>query len=85
MKADPIKPLAERVREAAVFLYGKGVLRPEIGIILGSGLNDFADRIKDPLVVSYNNVPGMQAGITGRRGRGCNEFKSNPPCSFLWF
>ena len=70
MKADPIKPLAERVREAAVFLYGKGVLRPEIGIILGSGLNDFADRIKDPLVISYNNVPGMQAGmVSDHRGQ----------------
>lgn len=62
--------LAERVNEAAVYLYGKGVLRPEIGIILGSGLNDFADRIKNPLVISYNDVPNMQAGlVSDHRGQ----------------
>ena len=63
MKADKNRPLSERVREAAVFLYGKGVLKPEIGIILGSGLNDFADRIKKPLVISYNDIPHMEAGL----------------------
>ena len=63
MRADMNKPLAERVRESAVFLYGKGVLKPEIGIILGSGLNDFADRIEKPLVIPYNDVPYMEAGL----------------------
>ena len=47
MKSDKIRSLEERVRESAVFLYSKGVLKPEIGIILGSGLNDFADRIEN--------------------------------------
>ena len=70
MAADKIRPLGERVREAAVFLYGKGVLKPEIGIILGSGLNDFADRIKNPLIISYNDVPHMEAGlVSDHRGQ----------------
>ena len=64
------RTLAERVRESAVFLYGKGVLKPEIGIILGSGLNDFADRINDPLIISYNDVPNMEAGlVSDHRGQ----------------
>lgn len=70
MKADMTKTLAERAKESAVYLYGKGVLRPEIGIILGSGLNDFADRIKDPLIISYNDVPYMEAGlVSDHRGQ----------------
>jgi len=70
MTAKTSKPLNERVRETAVFLYSKGVLRPEIGIILGSGLNDFADRIKNPLVFSYNDVPYMEAGlVSDHRGQ----------------
>ncbi len=70
MAAEMIRPLSERVREAAVFLYGKGVLKPEIGIILGSGLNDFADRIKNPLIISYNDVPHMEAGlVSDHRGQ----------------
>lgn len=64
------RTLAERVRESAVFLYGKGVLKPEIVIILGSGLNDFADRIKNPLIISYNDVPNMEAGlVSDHRGQ----------------
>ena len=63
MIADMTKPLDERIRETAVFLYSKGVIRPEIGIILGSGLNDFADRINNPLIFSYNDVPHMEAGL----------------------
>ena len=70
MTTDKTKLLSERVREAAVYLYSKGVLRPEIGIILGSGLNDFADRIKNPLIFSYNDVPHMEAGlVSDHRGQ----------------
>lgn len=70
MKGDVSRPLSERVREAAVYLYGKGVLKPEIGIILGSGLNDFADRINNPLIISYNDVPNMEAGlVSDHRGQ----------------
>lgn len=63
MEAKTSKPLEERIRETAVFLYGKGVLKPEIGIILGSGLNGFADRIENPVVIPYNDVPYMEAGL----------------------
>ena len=70
MTGDMTRPLGDRVREAAVYLYGKGVLKPEVGIILGSGLNDFADRIKDPLIISYNDVPNMQAVlVSDHRGQ----------------
>ncbi len=70
MTAETGRTLSERVRETAVFLYSKGVLRPEIGIILGSGLNDFADRIKNPLIFSYNDVPNMEAGlVSDHRGQ----------------
>ncbi len=70
MTTNKTKSLSERVREAAVYLYSKGVLRPEIGIILGSGLNDFADRIKNPLIFSYNDVPHMEAGlVSDHRGQ----------------
>ena len=41
-----------------------------MGIVLGSGLNDFADRIKKPLILSYNDVPYMEAGlVSDHRGQ----------------
>lgn len=62
--------LRERLRETVAFLNEKGVRDPEIGIILGSGLNDFADRIDDPIVMSYNDIPHMQSGkVSDHRGQ----------------
>lgn len=63
MRSETDRTLRERIRETAVFLYGKGMLKPEIGIVLGSGLNDYADRIENPIVISYNDVPNMEAGL----------------------
>ncbi len=58
-----------RVRESVEFLHEKGVVDPEIGIVLGSGLNDFADRIKDPIVLAYNDIPHMESGwVSDHRG-----------------
>lgn len=59
-----------RVRESVAFLHEKGVVDPEIGIVLGSGLNDFADRIKDPIVLEYNEIPHMESGwVSDHRGQ----------------
>ena len=65
-----VRPLEERIAETVRFLNQKGIEKPETGIILGSGLNDFADRIEDPIVISYNDVPNMQAGlVSDHRGQ----------------
>ena len=64
------KSLAEKVRESAEFLRANGVESPETCLILGSGLNDYADRIENPLVFSYNDIPNMQAGlVSDHRGQ----------------
>ncbi len=58
-----------RIRESLEFLHEKGVIDPEIGIVLGTGLNDFADRIKDPIVLDYNEIPNMESGwVSDHRG-----------------
>ena len=36
-----------------------GDFRPEIGIVLGSGLAAVADLVKDPQVVSFTSIPGF--------------------------
>ena len=62
--------LTERLKETVCFLNGKGVIEPEVGIILGSGLNDFADNIADPVVISYDDIPNMQSGkVSDHRGQ----------------
>ncbi len=42
--------------------YIKGVIgdfRPEIGLVLGSGLSGFADLIENPVTINYRDIPGF--------------------------
>ena len=57
------------IRDAANFLLDKGVQNPEVGIVLGSGLNDFADRIENPIKIPYHEIPHFSVGaVDGHRG-----------------
>lgn len=43
--------------------------RPQVGIILGSGLGKLADRIEDQLVIPYTEVPGfVRSTAMGHKG-----------------
>jgi purine-nucleoside phosphorylase len=47
------------LKEAAEYLRGKGVQDPEVGIILGSGLGGYADRLSDAVHIPYDEIPGF--------------------------
>ena len=49
--------VVSRIREAASFLEGRLKLEPEIGIILGTGLGDFADALDSRAVVRFQDIP----------------------------
>jgi len=49
--------LYDRIAESADFLLARGVPRPEVALVLGSGLGDLADRVEDPRAVPYHEVP----------------------------
>ena len=52
--------------------YVKNIINetPEVGIILGSGLKDFASRIVDPVVISYKDIPGfLESTVESHEGR----------------
>lgn len=58
------------INEAIQYLEGRlGGLRPQIGIILGSGLGKLADRIGAPLTIPYTDVPGfVKSTAIGHKG-----------------
>ncbi len=59
----------EIVRAAESLRRRIGGLRPEVGIILGSGLGKLADRIEDAVTVPYREIPGMpEATAIGHKG-----------------
>ena len=63
-------PRIEKIHTAADYV--TGVLagcKPEIGIVLGSGLGKLADQIEQPLVVPYKDIPGFPVSTaSGHKG-----------------
>jgi purine-nucleoside phosphorylase len=48
----------KEVNEAAEFLRRRGMDKPQVGVILGTGLgNRFVEEIKSPVIVTYNAIP----------------------------
>jgi purine-nucleoside phosphorylase len=46
------------IKEVVAYLEKRGILKPEIGIILGTGLGAaFVKEIKNPIVINYNSIP----------------------------
>ena len=55
--------------QAAEFIRSRSALSPRIGVVLGSGLGGFADRLTDSVRVPYADIPGFAAvGVAGHRG-----------------
>lgn len=62
--------LYERARIAADFVAAKTKYQPTLGIILGSGLGDFADQVQDAVAVPYADIPHFpQSTVEGHSGR----------------
>lgn len=52
------------------YIKGKIKNQPEIGIVLGSGLGDFADSIEDKIEIPYTEIPGFPVStVKGHDGK----------------
>jgi purine-nucleoside phosphorylase len=66
----PMNDVYTHARTAADFLASRTTHRPRLGIILGSGLGEFADRVEDAVVVPYAEIPQFpQSTVEGHSGR----------------
>jgi purine-nucleoside phosphorylase len=60
----------ERVEEAAAAIRARCGSLPQIAIVLGSGLGDFAETLGEPVAVSYQDLPHWPATrVVGHAGR----------------
>lgn len=47
-----------QIKDAASFIERRGIHKPEVGVILGTGLgNLFVKEIRNPIVIQYNSIP----------------------------
>ena len=51
--------IAERIDAAYAFIRSRTDLTPEVGLILGSGLGDFADRLESAEEIPFAQIPGF--------------------------
>ncbi|GGK15244.1 purine nucleoside phosphorylase [Caldalkalibacillus thermarum] len=59
-----------KIKEAAQYIKGKGAQKPEIGLILGSGLGDLAEEIEEAVHIDYGDIPYFPVStVAGHAGR----------------
>ena len=62
----------ERIYKAAGHvkdILDKSGLKPKVGIVLGSGLGKLADKIENPITISYREIPGFPVSTAiGHKG-----------------
>src|SRR5208282_2683919 len=59
-----------RAEAAAEFIRSKTALRPEIALVLGTGLGDFAEGMADAVRIPYGDIPHFpRSTAIGHAGR----------------
>lgn len=63
--------MLEEINTASSFIQSKAPThRPKVGIILGSGLGEFADEIEDKVAIRYHEIPHFhQTTVKGHSGQ----------------
>jgi purine-nucleoside phosphorylase len=60
----------EQVEEAADMLRRRGAVDPQVAVVLGSGLGDFADALLNQVAIPYSEIPHWPvSGVVGHAGR----------------
>ena len=60
----------KKLSSAAEWLRGRIPNPPMVGVILGSGLGDFADLVTDAVAIPYSKIPGFPASaVVGHAGK----------------
>ncbi|MEW5982398.1 MAG: purine-nucleoside phosphorylase [Acidobacteriota bacterium] len=58
------------IERAAEFVAARITLRPDVALVLGSGLGDFAERVAGATALSYGDIPGWPpATVVGHAGK----------------
>ena len=62
--------LYQQAQAAADFIRSRTTIRPRLGLILGSGLGDFARHVENAVAIPYSEIPNFpQSTVEGHSGR----------------
>jgi len=62
--------IEQEIQEASEYILGRTKYKPEVAIILGSGLGGLADEIEDAEIYDYREIPNFpESTVKGHKGR----------------
>jgi purine-nucleoside phosphorylase len=60
----------EKIKQTTTYIKSKTDFKPQIGIVLGSGLGNLGNQIKEVASISYNDIPNFPVStVKGHQGR----------------
>ena len=60
----------ENIKKAIDFIKGRYGENLDIGIVLGSGLGGLGEKIENPTIISYEDIPGFPLStVEGHKGQ----------------
>lgn len=60
----------EQIKQTSEFIAQKILNRPEVGIVLGSGLGNLGETIQNPVFIPYSEIPHFPVStVVGHKGR----------------
>lgn len=66
----PDTKVFKKVKQAVHFIQKQTKFKPDIGLILGSGLGELADEIKAEKIIPYSKIPNFaKCGVSGHAGK----------------
>ena len=62
--------LFDQVMEATAYVQSRSSMRPQVGVILGSGLGDLASEVQEATAIPYEEIPHfLRSTVVGHAGR----------------
>lgn len=60
----------DKIKESVDYIKSKYNVKPSIGLILGSGLGSLGERIEDPIIIDYKDIPNFPIStVEGHKGQ----------------
>jgi len=76
--------LYDRVQAAATAIRNFGAPAPKVGLILGSGLGGYADKLADGKAIDYGDIPHFpRSHVVGHKGKLVLGSRQGVPCAAL--
>ena len=62
--------MIDKIKESAAYIKSRTNLRPKVGVILGSGLGQFGDTIRNGVAIDFKDIPNFNStAVAGHRGK----------------